>query len=748
MAEYAATEKKERTAGEKRDFVANARKQLQVAIDAFGESRKDQLDDVRFAAATPDNMWQWPDAVKNARLNDSNGARPVLTINKLPPHIRLITNEMRKNRPSPHVVPVDDKADPETADMLEGMLRHIESRSDADVAYDAGSQNQVEHGEGFVRVLTDYTPDSDTEQEILIAPIRNSFVVYMDPDGLRRDPTGRYCEWAFITDRVKKTEFKKECPEATMSSWGDLAPGDESQGWIDDEYVTIAEYFCVEYEGRTRKVKWFKLSPLEILEERDWAGKYIPIARMVGNEWEVDGKLVISGIVRNAKDACRMYNYNASAEVEQVSLAPKAPWVGAVGQFNTHSAEWARANVENHSRLEYDPVDANGALLPPPFRPQPAIAPGGIISAKLAAADDIQATIGQYNPSLGADAKEKTGRAIIARQQQADLGTYHYLDNAAKCVRHVGRICLDLVPPIYDTKRIARILGEDGTASTVTIDPSIDRSMVEVNDGDKIRKVFNPGVGVYDIRVTTGPSYTTQRQETAQMLVEMSQGTADPMIALVMRYLALKNMDWSGAQDLAETLKKMLPPQLQEEGDEDGEQKIPPEVEGQMKQLMAQVANAAGQLEAAKMAVQERDQKIQQLESQNAQAESTAKQVDAERKVEEARIRLQTAQVNQVADEAKARATIATAEASIRSAEITAAQATQSAQETAKTQADSSGQSMQLVAATLQDAFAMLSEKMDALAVQIANTRKSVVIEAPSGVYRATVSPDAPVRMQ
>ncbi len=656
MAYEKPTAKKEKAGGRSDvDFIADARKKLQHAIDAFDSARQDELDDIRFAAATPDNGWQWPEKVRSARLQDPNGARPVLTINKLPQHIRLVTNEQRQNRPSIKVIPVDDRADPEVAEILNGIIRHIEANSDADIAYDTACEMQVTAGEGYFRVLTDYVDEMAFEQDILISPIKNPFSVYMDPDGLRRDPTGRYCKWAFVTDRMSKDEFEKQFPNAKQTNWELLGTGDQSKGWVDGDQVTIAEYFyCEEVPAKLvqwsdgsitkddempkvagmqaidtkdvklQKVCWVKMSPLEELERRDWAGKYIPVIRVVGNEYEVDGKLVISGLVRNSKDACRMYNYWVSQEAEILALSPKAPFIGAAGQFENFEGKWGQANTVNFPYLEYNAVEINGTFAPAPQRQAPPIPPAGFIQAKLGAADDIQSTVGQYNPSLGAEAQEKSGKAIMARQRQADVGTFHYMDNLARAIRQCGRVVIDLIPKIYDTKRVARILGEDGEPSHVTLDPEQTQAKVEITTEEgAIEKIYNPTLGTYDVRVTVGPSYTTQRQEAAQMMIELSQGVTDPNISLVMRYLAIKNMDWSGAEDLAAVIKRMLPPEIladeQEQASPELQQamQVMKQMQGQMEQMGQAMQQMQEGFEAQKLDIERFNAETKRMEAES-----------------------------------------------------------------------------------------------------------------------------------
>jgi len=141
-----------------------------------------------------------------------------------------------------------------------------------------------------------------------------------------------------------------------------------------------------------------------VLEERDWAGKWIPVVRVVGNEFEVDGQLYISGLVRNAKDAQRMYNYWVSQEAEMLALAPKAPFIAYGGQFEGYEQNWKTANTNNWPYLEVNPdvTDGAGNPLPLPERAQPPMAQTGLIQAKMGAGEDIKATTGQYDSSIGA----------------------------------------------------------------------------------------------------------------------------------------------------------------------------------------------------------------------------------------------------------------------------------------------------------------------------------------------------------
>lgn len=619
-----------------------AKSQFTRVCDAENESRENQLDDMRFRAASPDNHWQWPSAIRNQREADPSGQRPCLTINKIPQHVNQVTNDIRQNRPSMKVIPVDDKADPELAEMLNGLLRHIGNVSDADIAFDTAIDNAVTSGVGYIRVLTDYVRDDSFEQEILIRRIRNPFTVYMDPDITM--PDGSDAQFCFITELIPKKEYEAEYGEGDeQCDWDMLGKGDSQGHWYQEGQIRVAEWFRVEYEKRTlsmwgngaktwddedpakygvaapeqplktrqvqrRKIMWRKICGHRILDEQEWPGMYIPVARVVGNEFDIEGKLHVSGLVRNAKDAQRMYNYWASQEVEMLALAPKAPFVGASGQFEGFEDRWATANQINYAYLEYNPVvdTDNGPMqMPPPQRVQPPMPPAGFIQAKMGASDDIKSTTGQYDASLGAQGNETSGVAIMRRDHQSDVSTFHFVDNLSRAIRFVGRICVDLIPKIYDTKRIARILGEDGEPDQVVIDPSQPNAVTQVVDqeGQEIAKLYNPSIGQYDVVVTVGPSYTTKRQEAAEAMSQMTQ--ANPQLWQVIGDLLVRNMDWPGADEMSKRLKAILLPQVQQaEGDD--QQQIPPQVNQAMEmasqhieQMQAQMAQLQQQLQEA-----------------------------------------------------------------------------------------------------------------------------------------------------
>jgi len=644
------------------DILTVARARLDMAMSALSDSRQDENDDLKFYAGSPDNHWQWPAdvlATRGAVQGQTINARPCLTINKLPQHVRQVTNDQRQNRPGAKVIPVDDNADVEVADIFNGMIRHIEYISDADVAYDTACENQVAYGEGYIRLLTEYCEDNTFDQDIKIGRIRNSFSVYMDPT--IQDPTGADAKYCFVTQDLTKEEFERMYPDAApVTTLQSLGVGDQSlSNWLNEDTIRIADYYYVDYDRSTlnlypgnatafegtpedkqlkafygkpvksrksdcQKVRYCKINGYEILEQREWAGRYIPVIRIVGNEFEVDGRLYVSGLVRNAKDAQRMYNYWVSQEAEMLALAPKAPFIGYGGQFEGHEDKWKTANTNNWPYLEVNPdvTDGQGSVMPLPQRAQPPMASSGLLQAKAGASEDIKSTTGQYNASLGMGSNERSGKAILARQREGDVGTYHYGDNLARGVRHVARQLVDLIPKIYDTQRIARIIGEDGDTKMVKINPDQPQPVNKIVDqnGVVIEKIYNPGVGKYDVVATTGPGYATKRQEALEAMAQLLQG--NPQLWTVAGDLFVKNMDWPGAQEMAKRFAKTIDPKLMGDGEDN------PALAAAQQQMQAM----AQEMEQMHKMIQNVNQSVEVQDMHRKDFEAQVKAYDAETK--------------------------------------------------------------------------------------------------------------------
>ena len=596
-------------------LVEQALERFRLASEAEKTIRAKALEDQKFLAGE-----QWPAEILTER---NRKKRPCLTINRLPQFVKQVTNEIRQNRPSIKVSPVDDRADIDTAEVLQGIIRHIEVSSDAEISYDTSGSHAVEFGFGAFRVITEYATDDSFDQEIRIDAIPDPFSVYFDPTARKKDR--RDAKFCFVISDVSIEDFKSMYPDADMSAFGDSGVvGDKAPGWYDGKSIRIAEYWHVETETvtialladnsivradqlppdvqpvRVRKVekpvvKWCKINAAQVLESGVWPGRYIPIIPVYGDESLIDGERMVHGIVRFALDSQRMYNYWATAETEMIALAPKAPFIGAAGQFEGYEAKWASANVENHAYLEYKPVTVAGSPAGPPQRQiyEPPV--NAITTARMQSADDLKATTGIYDASLGARSNEQSGRAILARQKEGDVANFHYADNLNRAIKHLGRILIDLIPHIYDTPRILRIIGRENDERMVPVN----QPTGERDEKTGVEKVFDLSVGAYDVTVDVGPSYASKRQEAVEAMLELSR--AYPTLMQVAGDLLVKNMDWPGAQEIAERLKKTLPPSIAESDDREGQ--IPDAARQQMQAMGQQIEQLTQALTEAQEAM-------------------------------------------------------------------------------------------------------------------------------------------------
>jgi len=638
-----------------------ARERMKLAVDAEAEWRTLAEDDLRFVNGDSDNGWQWPDYAKTSRGKD----RPALTINKVRQFRHQIVNDIRQQQPSIKVRPVDTGADPDTAEVMAGLIRHIEDRSLAQVAYLNAVESAVDVGLGYCRVMSEYADAKSFNQELLIKPIDDRFSVRMDPDSIM--PDGSDAKWCFIVTEMKREDFEAAYPKADLVNWKD----EGNTSWCDSDSVVVAEYYHIDAETRelvalsngsvgyadelpdemplgmdglpltvVRRrsaqvpvVKWCKLTGAEVLEQRTLPGEYLPVARCLGERSVVDGKVDFRGIVRNAKDPQRIYNFERTAITERNALAPKSPWLIAEGQVEGYEDAWATANTANHAYLPYRPTSIAGAAVPLPQRvPGPDLSPGMMASLQTAE-HDLQSSVGMYSASLGERSNEKSGRAILARQREGDVATAHYSGNLAQMIRHVGRILIQWIPAYYDTARVARILGEDGSTEMVKLSPGLPQAAARVRDAQgKIQRIYNPTVGRYDVTAGVGPSYQTQRQEAAETMMGMVQ--AYPPLMQLGGDILVRNLDWPGAEQLADRLKSVLPPQIQAlEKSDEGDGAMPPEVQAMQAQVMqaAQAIQQKGaELAQAQQAMQQEAAKI---EAQKAELQALLAKLQAEDRV-------------------------------------------------------------------------------------------------------------------
>lgn len=640
--EQAALEKQEQAKEDerKREMVSQARKRFAAAEEAESEIRKLADEDIRFRAGD-----QWDQEILNMRKVDK---RPALVINRIPQFERQITNEQRQSRPSIQVSPVDSNADVETAEVLQGLIRHIEYDSAADVAYDTALTSAVRGGLGYIRLVTEYESEESFEQALKIKRVRDPFSVYFDPGHQEQD--GSDADWAFVVDDgISKEAFKAEYPDCkpVEGGWGDRQNtkghscqvveyfyrervADEllmlQQMGIDPETgqpIPVGEPAAVlksALEAETQqpeglvvlnarpthriKVCWAKIAGDTVIDEREFPSKWIPIVPVLGDELWVGGKRILEGMVRHAKDPQRMYNFWSSAITESIALAPKAPFIGAEGQFEGYEKDWAAAASQNKAFLQYRPKSVGGAMLPPPQRNTFEAPIAAMTQAMMFASDDMKSTTGIYDAALGNRSNESTGIAIRERRNQSQVGTMHFSDNLTRALRHLGRIAIAAIRIVYSGERVVRILGEDMTEKLV----GINGAQHESQD-----RLFDMNVGRYDVSVSQGPSFTSKRQEAVGAAMELTR--ANPKIGEVIADLMVSNMDWPGAKKMAERLKKLLQKMHPELVEPDEKNKMDPA------QLAMQVQQSQQMIEQLTKAVHEAHDSIEAKTADNASRE-------------------------------------------------------------------------------------------------------------------------------
>lgn len=594
---------------------------LSLVQEAESANRAQAVEDLRFRYGD-----QWPAEIQNSRNLES---RPCLTINEVDTYCRQITNQIRQQRPRIKVHPVNDLADPKIAEVITGIVRHIEVNSDADNAYDTAADFAVTMGWGYWRVITDYVSEQSFDQDIFLRPIDNPFSVYFDPNSVL--PEGSDAEKCLISDKMTKAAFKRAYPGADMAGFEQRGTGDVSADWVTQHDIRIAEYFEVDKKAADlvmlsdksvvfgdelppaglleahglsvvatrpsykRIVKWCKVSAFETLEEKLWPGKFIPVVPVYGTQVVMDGKRKRFGLVRNSKDPQRMVNFWDTALTESIALAPKAKWLMAEGQDEGHENEWAQANIKALPVLRYKQRDINGESAPAPQRLQPEPPPAGVIEAAMGAHSNLQRVMGIFDPSIGAPSGNKSGKALNAEAQQSDQSNFHYYDNLTRSIKHTGRIILDLVPKIYDAERVMRIIGDDGKPELVTLNQQAQQVDEE---GQAVQRVLNDvTIGQYDVVMDTGPGYNSKRMEAVDAMSQMLQGNQD--LWKVAGDLIFRNMDFPGADVIADRLAAANPlAQIDEKSN------IPPGVQMKLKQ-MQQVIEQQGQ------ALQQAQQEIQ-----------------------------------------------------------------------------------------------------------------------------------------
>lgn len=558
------------------------------------EARDRWLSDYKFANGDAYNNFQWPDAIYQTR-----GDRPTLTVNETQQHNRHIINEAKQNKAAVRFRPVGDGATPDSAEVMEGIYRHIENISNGQMAQGVAIGFQVQAGLGFTIIRSRYLDQKTFDQDIWLEAASNPLAVMLDCDSVELD--GSDARYGFIFADRPRDEMEEKYEKLRGRGAEANAVDGKDSGWLREGHIREAEYYEVEEErdellgddtGTTvfrsmtpaklvrqweeeaaergaklnrrpivrKSVRWYLIAGDIAVDETDIPGTSVPIIPWVGEVTVIDQRLDRKGHTRCMLGPQQMVNYNWSASVEFGALQGKTPWLIAAAAIGTYMSYWANANTENPAFLPWIHLDENGKEIPVPSRQQPPVSAPAYIEGVQMARQFMLSASGQYEAELGAPGNEKSGKAINERQRQADRATYGFVDNQALAIRRQGAIVMEWIPVIYDTKRVLRIIGEDGTESHVQIDPEAATAHQKMEDAAVA--IFNPMVGKYEVVSDVGPDYATQRQEAFNAIVQIL--TQAPQLIDRIGDLLFKVADFPEADKIAERLRPGMPPEAQE----------------------------------------------------------------------------------------------------------------------------------------------------------------------------------------
>ena len=616
---------------------------------------------------------QWPEYNRQSRESQT---RPVLTMNRLSQFVRLVSNEIAKSRPGMRVLPVDSEADIRTAEVLYGIIKHIERNADASTAYGMATDYQVRCGLGYFGFKTRYSSRKSFNQEIELRTFPNPLAVYRDPSSVEFD--GSDSRYYFVVENMARDVYKEQYPKSEANKDGFMAHANDSQ-WVSRDEITVAEYWYTETKEKTlyklrsgaigfredfarhsnkkframvaeerevddRTVKRSMINGYEILETEEWPGSWIPIIPVFGDFMIVKGKPHICGLIEYGKQPQQLLNYIVSCFSETLANAPRSPWIAAAGQIKNYKKQWEEANINPPTVLFYDPVvtstaDGRELLAPPPQRNQTAPQIQPFVSGMMVAEEGIRNAVGLHGPSIGKLSSERSGKAIAKLQEQGNITTYHYVLNFARAIRFAVRQLVGdglyegLIQKIYsEPGRILRIIGDEENEQMMAVGKDDKKIPKAIRESEDYAGVFDLGVGLYDVAVDIGQAFSTQRREAFEAMGQIFQ--SQPELFKMFGDLWVKYADFPGATDMAKRFQKILPPEISGE-----ELQIPEEVQQQMAQMEQQLQGAMQDLE-------EKTKIIQSKEIETSSKERISQQeTSAEVRIELIKAQLKAAEV-------------------------------------------------------------------------------------------------------
>lgn len=590
------------------ELLERAINRFKTSEDANSHNIASSMEDQHFLYVS-----SWDTKVKEFRESEEVN-KPCLELPIILKYVKRLTNEVRLNSPGLSAHPIDDKADIKTAQKISGLLTKFLDNEDANIKLASAFENMVESGFGYCRVRSDYIADDSRHQDPVLDYIPNPHSVVCDVES--EILSGLDSKYWFITTDMLRSEFESEYPEATITNFNSSSLGNAQQSWIGEETVRVAEYYelnkkkdtliegigedgeeikgfksdldmsniIVSYSRPTFKRfwTWYKITGTDILESEELKIEVSPVIRFVGRAKNINNKTHFYSLIRNSKDAQRMYQFWRSSEAEVLNQTIKTPFIGAVGQFKS-DPRWKMANIQGANYLEYDAMSIDGTPVPPPIKTPAPEPPVGYITAAQASKEDVRETMGLSDDQVGNQGNEISGVAINARVQQGEITTYDFIDNFNKSVEHVYKAFFDITRYVVDVERAERILGEDDLEELVVFN-------AENEDGE----LYDLTVGKYDIKLNLNADYATKRKETADSMMQFLN--AVPEAGQITGDLVADAQDWKDKDKFKERLRNwiektnpgVIPQEDLSKMDEDALYSMVNQLQGQIEQVTAE----------------------------------------------------------------------------------------------------------------------------------------------------------------
>jgi len=634
------------TTSPSRDVVTRAKTRWDEAISGWDDNFRLFREDIRFLDG---DHWDALDVAARA----TPPGRPCLTFNREPTYVDQVVGDARQQRPQIKVAAVHPQAgrgrtmdekpkDVDLAEVMNGLVRHIQRASFAHIAYDTAVEHAAGHGLGWLRVVKAYSEADPFVHELKIARIRDWSHVIFDPAST--EATGEDARYCFVWDYMPKDEYEDAYGSKAQADWASL-----DSGWYDGvQGVRVAEYFertrikrlAVKLsDGRVVydddldkvldelaeqygvevvdskkvdcwKVTWWKLSGLDVLEgPTEIECPWIPVVPVYGKELVREGKITYRGVTRHMHDASKAYNYARTTSIERVANTPKPATLLTSAMIRGHESVWNDPRPRNYRLINPDPQMPGW-----PIRQETIDTDVGALQEAERSLDDMRGTTGLHEASLGDREGQESGRAIQALQRKGDLGTFAYVDNLGRAIAQLGRCLVHWIPKVYDTQRVVSILMEDETDAYVML-----RQEVQDEETGEVVVLNDLAATAYHVSVQVGPSYSTLRAEAADSMMTMAQ--AAPQLLQLAGDIMIRNMEWPGAQEIADRLRRTIPPAVL--GEDEEPQPPTPEQElaaadlqVRQKESEAKMAKAEADMAKAEADMAEALQQIQMLPQQ------------------------------------------------------------------------------------------------------------------------------------